>query len=56
MPPQRPELLSAAWERMRLRLASEPGLRDAARSAIVTRFGVDQMVERTEALLSDLRA
>lgn len=56
VPPRRPDLLSAAWERMRLRLASEPELRDAARSAIVARFGVDQMVERTEAPISQLRA
>ena len=56
LPPQRPELLCAAWERMRLRLASEPELRNAARAAIVSRFNVDQMVERTEALLRGLRA
>ena len=54
VPPQRPDLLSAAWERMRLRLGSDSRLLEAARAAIVGRFSVDQMVERTEALLSDL--
>ena len=53
VPPQRPDLLSAAWERMRLRLSSEPELRNAARSVIIARFGVDHMVERTQALLSE---
>jgi glycosyltransferase involved in cell wall biosynthesis len=54
VPPQRPDLLSAAWERMRVRLTSEPELRNGVRAAIVARFGVDQMVERTESQLNDL--
>jgi glycosyltransferase involved in cell wall biosynthesis len=54
VPPQRPDLLFAAWERMRLRLGNDAQLRDAARAAIVNRFSVDQMVEGTEALLKDL--
>jgi glycosyltransferase involved in cell wall biosynthesis len=46
-----PEALSAAWGRMRARLAVEPHLREAARARIVSQYGVDEMVRKSEELL-----
>jgi glycosyltransferase involved in cell wall biosynthesis len=54
VPPKQPELLSAAWARLRGRLAREPGLRAAVRARIVADYGVAAMVGRTEALLLPL--
>lgn len=52
--PQSPDLLCAGWERLRQRLATEPGLRAAARDAIVRRYAVDKLVNQTEELLTAL--
>jgi hypothetical protein len=52
VPPQRPEQLASAWARLRQRLAQEPSLPADARNSIVTRFGTDEMVRRTEIALS----
>jgi glycosyltransferase involved in cell wall biosynthesis len=54
VPPQRPDLLSEGWARLRTRLIETPGLRAAARESIVVRYGVDDMVDRTEAILTAL--
>jgi glycosyltransferase involved in cell wall biosynthesis len=54
VPPRQPELLSAAWERLRGRLAREPGLRDAVRARMAADYGVAAMVGKTEALLRQL--
>jgi glycosyltransferase involved in cell wall biosynthesis len=54
--PKQPEQLSAGWERLRRRLALEPGLREAARQSIVVNFGVETMVGRTEDILLRLLA
>jgi glycosyltransferase involved in cell wall biosynthesis len=56
VPPGRPDLLCAAWRRLRQRLALEPGLREAARSAIVSNYSVDAMVQRSEDILARLVA
>ncbi len=56
VPPRQPELLCAAWARLRQRLAQEPRLRDAARNSIIARYGVDAMVGRTEEILVQLMA
>jgi glycosyltransferase involved in cell wall biosynthesis len=53
VPPGNPDALSAAWTRLKRRLAEEgPALRAGARSRIVTQFGTDAMVRRTEAALA----
>jgi glycosyltransferase involved in cell wall biosynthesis len=54
--PKNPELLCAAWRRLRQRLAREPGLRKEAREEIVANYGLDAMVRRTEDILSQLTA
>jgi glycosyltransferase involved in cell wall biosynthesis len=54
--PKNPELLCAAWRRLRQRLAREPGLRKEARDGIVANYGLDTMVRRTEDILSQLTA
>ncbi|HEY7247961.1 MAG TPA: glycosyltransferase [Xanthobacteraceae bacterium] len=56
VPPRQPDLLCAAWERLRQRLAQDASFRDAMRHAIVTSYGVDAMVERTAQALSLLVA
>jgi hypothetical protein len=56
VPPQRADLLCAGWARARQRLRSEPDLRQAVRAAIVARYSVDRLVERTERALSALCA
>jgi glycosyltransferase involved in cell wall biosynthesis len=56
VPPGRPDLMSAGWARLRRRLAENPDLRTVARDAIVTSYGLDAMVQRTEAVLSQLVA
>lgn len=54
VPPERPDLLSAGWSRLRHRLTLEPGLRMAARNCIVANYSVDAMVDRTEKLFTAL--
>ena len=54
--PNDPDQLCAGWDRLRQRLAQEPGLRDAARGAIVAKYGLDAMVRRNEEVLTRLTA
>jgi glycosyltransferase involved in cell wall biosynthesis len=56
VPPGRPDLLCAGWAALRRRLAENPDLRTAARDSIVANYGLDAMVRRTEAVLSQLVA
>jgi glycosyltransferase involved in cell wall biosynthesis len=56
VPPDNPDLLCAGWTRLRMRLARDSGLREAARGTIVANHGVDAMLGRTEAILSQLVA
>ena len=56
VPPGQPDLLCAAWARLRLRLAQDPDLRGAARNSVVTRYSVDAMVDRTEEIFTQLMA
>jgi glycosyltransferase involved in cell wall biosynthesis len=51
VPPKRPDLLCAGWERLRQRLAQDAGLPDAVRKAIIANYSVETMLERTENLL-----
>ena len=55
-PPGQPALLCAGWERLRERLTKERALRKAARDTIVTNYGLEAMVERTERLLQQVAA
>jgi glycosyltransferase involved in cell wall biosynthesis len=54
--PKHPNLLCAAWRRLRQRLVREPGLRREAREAIIANYGLDTMVRRTEDILTQLTA
>ena len=54
--PKNPELLCAAWRRLRQRLVREPDLRKEGREGIVANYGLDTMVRRTEDILSQLTA
>ena len=54
--PKQPDLLCAGWTRLRQRLAQDPGLREAARGAIIANYGLDTMVRRTEDVLARLVA
>jgi glycosyltransferase involved in cell wall biosynthesis len=54
--PKNPELLCAAWRRLRQRLVREPGLRKEGREGIVANYGLDTMVRRTEDILGQLTA
>ena len=54
--PKNPELLCAAWRRLRQRVVREPSLRKEARERIVANYGLDTMVRRTEDILSQLTA
>jgi glycosyltransferase involved in cell wall biosynthesis len=56
VPAKSPELLSAGWDRLRRRLAQDPGLRQATRNSIVASYGLDAMVRRTEDILTRLIA
>lgn len=56
VPPRRPDLLSAAWARLRRRLADEPKLGEMARGQIASRYGLDAMVDATEKILERVRA
>jgi glycosyltransferase involved in cell wall biosynthesis len=51
VPPKRPDLLCAGWERLRLRLAQDSSLRGAVRKPIIANYGVEAMLERTEQVL-----
>jgi glycosyltransferase involved in cell wall biosynthesis len=54
VPPRKPALLCAAWQRLRARLAQEPALRAAVRDAIVVNYGLEAMIRRTEDILTGL--
>ncbi len=56
VPPRQPELLCAAWARLRQRLARDASFRDAMRQSIATKYGVDMMIERTAHALALLVA
>jgi glycosyltransferase involved in cell wall biosynthesis len=56
VPPARPDLLCAAWTQLLGRLTENPDLRTAARDFIVANYGLDAMVRRSEAALSQLVA
>jgi glycosyltransferase involved in cell wall biosynthesis len=55
-PPNDAELLCAGWDRLRRRLARDRGLHQAVRDTIVTTYGLDAMVRRTEDVLTQLVA
>lgn len=54
VPPCEPGRLSAAWANLRRRLAEDTFLRQRARDRIVTRFGVEAMIEASERILAAL--
>ncbi len=54
--PGDPHALCAAWRLLRARLTREPALRDAARNAIVSSYGLEIMVRTTEDILTRLVA
>jgi glycosyltransferase involved in cell wall biosynthesis len=56
VPPKNPEALCAAWQRLRARRAREPALGEAARGAIVSNYGLEIMVRRTEEVLAQVAA
>src|SRR5262249_18928030 len=56
VPPKNPDLLCAAWQRLRQRVAQDPGLRNDARERIVTNYSLETMVRRTEGALNQLIA
>jgi glycosyltransferase involved in cell wall biosynthesis len=56
VPPKNPEALCAAWRRLRARRAREPALGEAARGAIVSNYGLEIMVRRTEEVLAQVVA
>jgi glycosyltransferase involved in cell wall biosynthesis len=56
VPPSNPDLLCAGWTRLRARLARDPSLRQQVRGAICASYGVEAMLGRTEAILSQLVA
>jgi glycosyltransferase involved in cell wall biosynthesis len=51
VPPKRPDLLCAGWQRLRQRLAQDASLHDAVRKAIIANYGVEAMLDRTEDVL-----
>ena len=54
VPPRNPDLLCAAWQRLRRRLAEDPRLRNDVRGRIVANYSLDTMVRRTEDALGQL--
>jgi glycosyltransferase involved in cell wall biosynthesis len=56
VPPSNPDLLCAGWTRLRARLARDPSLREQVRGTIIASCGVEAMLGRTEAILSQLVA
>jgi glycosyltransferase involved in cell wall biosynthesis len=51
VPPKRPDLLCAGWERLRQRLAQDASLHDAVRKSIIANYGVEAMLDQTENVL-----
>jgi len=51
VPPKRPDLLCAGWERLRQRLAQDASLHDAVGNAVIANYGVEAMIARTEDIL-----
>jgi glycosyltransferase involved in cell wall biosynthesis len=56
VPPKRPDLLCAGWERLRQRLAQDASLHDTVRKAIIASYSVETMLDRTENVLLDVVA
>jgi glycosyltransferase involved in cell wall biosynthesis len=56
VPPSNPDLLCGGWTRLRARVARDPNLREQVRGAIIASCGVEAMLGRTEAILSQLVA
>src|SRR5882672_7721699 len=56
VPPKRPDLLCAGWERLRQRLAQDASLHDAVRKAIIASYSVETMLDRTENALLEVVA
>jgi hypothetical protein len=54
VPPGSPDLLCAAWQSLRQRLAHDPGLRESVRAAIVADYSLAAMVCRSEDILTQL--
>ena len=54
--PKRPDLLCAGWEGLRQRLVQDANLPDAVRKAILAKYSVEAMIERTENILLRLIA
>jgi glycosyltransferase involved in cell wall biosynthesis len=54
VPPRSPDLLYAAWQSLRQRLAHDPGLRENVRAAIVADYSLAAMVRRSEDILTQL--
>jgi glycosyltransferase involved in cell wall biosynthesis len=54
VPPGSPDLLYAAWQSLRQRLAHDPGLRENVRAAIVADYSLAAMVRRSEDILTQL--
>jgi len=56
VPPKRPDLLCAGWERLRQRLAQDANLHDLVRKSIVASYSAATMIARTEDILLRLVA
>jgi glycosyltransferase involved in cell wall biosynthesis len=56
VPPKRPDLLCAGWERLRQRLAQDASLHDVVRKSIVASYSAATMIARTEDILLRLVA
>src|SRR5439155_13980685 len=56
VPPRNPDLLCAAWQGLRRRLAEDPRLRNDVRGRIVANYSLDTMVRRNEDALGQLMA
>jgi glycosyltransferase involved in cell wall biosynthesis len=56
VPPSNADLLCAGWTRLRARLARDPSLREQVRGATIASYGLEAMLGRTEAILSQLVA
>jgi glycosyltransferase involved in cell wall biosynthesis len=54
VPPGSPDLLYAAWQSLRQRLAHDPGLRENIRAAIIADYSLAAMVRRSEDILTQL--
>jgi glycosyltransferase involved in cell wall biosynthesis len=56
VPPRAPQLLSAAWTRMRARLMEDRELRNRACARIAADYSIDKMVTKSEQVLAVLCA